>query len=47
VLQAAREALSVSIHDGFVFTFVAVALAIVAALLLDDIRVTLRGYIGS
>jgi hypothetical protein len=38
VLQAAREALAGSIHEGFLFTFGAVALAIVAALLVKNIR---------
>jgi hypothetical protein len=38
VLQAAREALAGSIHEGFLFTFFAVAAAIVAALLVEDIR---------
>lgn len=38
ILQVARVGLSNSIHDGFVFTLVAVAFAIVAALLMKDIR---------
>ena len=38
VVQVAREALSSSIHDGFVFTLVAVGLAILAALLMKNIR---------
>jgi len=38
VLQAAREALAGSIHEGFVFTFVVVAAAVVATLLVEDIR---------
>jgi EmrB/QacA subfamily drug resistance transporter len=38
VIQVAREALSVSIHTGFVFTLFAVGLAIPAALLMKNIR---------
>ena len=38
ILQVAREGLSNSIHDGFVFTLVAVAFALVAALLMKNIR---------
>jgi len=38
VVQAAREALSTSIHTGFVFTLVAVGLAIGAALVMKNIR---------
>src|SRR5215207_433483 len=38
VIRTAREALSGSIHDGFVFTLVAVGLSIVAALLMKNIR---------
>ena len=38
ILQVSREGLSQSLHDGFVFTFVAVAAAIVAALLTKNIR---------
>jgi MFS family permease len=38
VIQVAREALSGSIHDGFVLTLFAVGLAIVAALLMKNIR---------
>src|SRR5215208_543539 len=38
VIQTAREALSSSIHDGFVFTLVAVGCAIAAALLMKNIR---------
>jgi len=38
VLQVAREALAGSIHEGFVFTFVVVAVAVVAASLVEDIR---------
>ncbi len=37
-LQVSREGLSSSLHDGFVFTLVAVALAIVAAILMKNIR---------
>jgi hypothetical protein len=38
VVEVAREALSGSIHDGFVFTLGAVGLAIGAALLMENIR---------
>ena len=38
ILQVSREGLSRSLHDGFVFTFVAVAAAIVASLLTKNIR---------
>ncbi|HEX6710808.1 MAG TPA: MDR family MFS transporter [Rubrobacter sp.] len=38
ILQVAREGLSDSIHDGFVFTLVAVSFAIVAALLMKNIH---------
>jgi EmrB/QacA subfamily drug resistance transporter len=38
VIQTAREALSDSIHDGFVFTLVAVGGAVFAALLMKNIR---------
>jgi MFS family permease len=38
VIETAREALSNSIHDGFVFTLVAVGCAIAAALLMKNIR---------
>ncbi|HSK86160.1 MAG TPA: MFS transporter [Rubrobacter sp.] len=38
ILQVAREGLSNSIHDGFVFTLVAVSFAIVAAVLMKNIR---------
>lgn len=38
LLQVARKGLSDSIHDGFVFTLVAVAFAIVAALLMKNIK---------
>jgi MFS family permease len=38
VIQVAREALSGSIHTGFVFTLFAVGLAILAALLMRNIR---------
>jgi hypothetical protein len=38
ILQVAREGLSNSIHDGFVFTLVAVAFALVAALMMKNIR---------
>jgi len=38
ILQVSREGLSSSLHDGFVFTFVAVALAIVAAIFMKNIR---------
>ena len=38
VIMVAREALSDSIHDGFVFTLFAVGIAIFAALLMTNIR---------
>jgi hypothetical protein len=38
VIQVAREALSESIHTGFVFTLYAVGFAILAALLMKNIR---------
>jgi EmrB/QacA subfamily drug resistance transporter len=38
ILDAARTGLSNSIHDGFVFTLVAVSLAIVAAVLMKNVR---------
>jgi EmrB/QacA subfamily drug resistance transporter len=38
ILQVSREGLSDSLHDGFVFTLVAVSAAIVAALLMKNIR---------
>ena len=38
ILQVSREGLSSSLHDGFVFTFVAVAFAIVAAIFMKNIR---------
>jgi hypothetical protein len=38
VIQVAREALSESIHTGFVFTLFAVGFAILAALLMKNIR---------
>ena len=38
ILQVAREGLSNSIHDGFVFTLVAIAFAIAAAFLMKNIR---------
>jgi hypothetical protein len=38
ILQVSGEGLSDSLHDGFVFTLVAVSAAIVAALLMKNIR---------
>jgi EmrB/QacA subfamily drug resistance transporter len=38
ILQVAREGLSSSIHDGFMFTLVAVSFAIVAAILMKNIH---------
>jgi hypothetical protein len=38
ILRVSREGLSASLHDGFVFTFVAVAFAIVAAIFMKNIR---------
>jgi EmrB/QacA subfamily drug resistance transporter len=38
ILQVSRHGLSSSLHDGFVFTLIAVSAAIVAALLMKNIR---------
>jgi hypothetical protein len=38
IVQVAKQGLSNSLHDGFVFTLVAVSFAIVAALLMKNIR---------
>jgi MFS family permease len=43
ILDAARTGLSNSIHDGFVFTLVAVSFAIVAAVLMKNIRLGEQG----
>ena len=43
ILQVSREGLSDSLHDGFVFTLVAVSAAIVAALLMKNIRLGEEG----
>src|SRR5919107_1524836 len=43
ILHAARVGLSNSLHDGFVFTLVAVSAAIVAALLMKNIRLGEQG----
>ena len=43
VITVARQALSDSIHDGFVFTLLAVGLAIFAALLMTNIRLEPSG----
>jgi len=43
ILQVARVGLSNSIHDGFVFTLFAVAFAIVAAVLMKNIRLGDQG----
>jgi EmrB/QacA subfamily drug resistance transporter len=43
VITVARQALSDSIHDGFVFTLLAVGVAIFAALLMTDIRLEPSG----
>jgi len=43
ILQVAREGLSNSIHDGFVFTLVAVSFAIIAALLMRNIHLGEEG----
>jgi len=43
ILQVSREGLSASLHDGFVFTLIAVAFAIVAALLMKNIRLGEQG----
>jgi hypothetical protein len=42
VIQTARESLSNSIHDGFVFILFASGLAIIAALLMKNIRLEAR-----
>src|SRR5918999_1040555 len=43
ILQVSREGLSDSLHDGFIFTLVAVSAAIVAALLMKNIRLGEEG----
>ncbi len=43
ILQVARKGLSDSVHDGFVFTLAAVAFAIVAALLMKNIKLGAPG----
>jgi hypothetical protein len=43
IVHAARVGLSNSIHDGFMFTLVAVSFAIVAAILMKNIRLGDRG----
>jgi len=43
IVQVAREGLAHSIHDGFVFTLVAVSFAIVAALLMKNIHLGEEG----
>jgi hypothetical protein len=43
ILQVSRDGLSNSLHDGFVFTLVAVSLAIVAAILMKNIRLGVQG----
>jgi EmrB/QacA subfamily drug resistance transporter len=43
ILKVSREGLSDSLHDGFVFTLVAVSAAIVAALLMKNIRLGEQG----
>jgi EmrB/QacA subfamily drug resistance transporter len=42
VIQAARESLSSSIHEGFVFVLFASGFAIIAALLMENIRLEAR-----
>jgi len=42
VIQTARESLSTSIHDGFVFMLFASGLAIIAALLMKNMRLEAR-----
>jgi hypothetical protein len=42
VIQAARESLSNSIHDGFVFVLFASGFAIIAALLMKNVRLEAR-----
>jgi hypothetical protein len=43
ILQVSRDGLSNSLHDGFVFTLIAVSVAIVAALLTENIRLDDQG----
>jgi hypothetical protein len=43
ILQVSREGLSASLHDGFVFTLIAVSGAVVAALLMVNIRLGEQG----
>jgi hypothetical protein len=43
ILQVARDGLSSSLHDGFVFTLIAVSGAIVAALFMKNIRLGDQG----
>jgi len=43
ILKVSREGLSDSLHDGFVFTLVAVSAAIVAALLMKNVRLGEQG----
>jgi hypothetical protein len=43
ILQVSRDGLSNSLHDGFTFTLVAVSFAIVAALLMKNIRLGDQG----
>ena len=43
ILQVSREGLSDSLHDGFIFTLVAVSAAIVATLLMKNIRLGEEG----
>lgn len=42
VLQIARESLSNSIHEGFVFILVAVSFSIIAALIMRNVRLDLE-----
>jgi MFS family permease len=46
ILQVSREGLSDSLHDGFVFTLVAVSVAIAAALLMKNIRLGEQGQVA-
>jgi MFS family permease len=46
ILQVSREGLSNSLHDGFVFTLVAVSVAIAAAFLMKNIRLGDQGQVA-
>jgi hypothetical protein len=42
LIQSARESLSNSIHEGFAFTLFAVGFAVIAALLMKDVRLKVK-----